>query len=153
MLEVTVSSPQATEHGLASIREADAILDRMRQCGYLEIDAVFCNAFLNCARLDGSHEALDSALELFHYMRRSQRDSYTYSNIISLVGKIEGPEKARELLDKARSDGVKPNTFMYNALLKLIPREDEVSLQKVISEMEAQGVRGDKLTEKILEEL
>jgi len=44
-------------------------------------------------------------------MRPGLRDSYTYSALLTLIGKTEGPAEAVKVLSEARAAGVRPNRY------------------------------------------
>lgn len=69
------------------------------------------------AKADGTLEALRAAEELFSRMPRRQRDSYTYTVMIGLLGRAGLPSRALEGLEDARRHGIRPNVFMYNAAM------------------------------------
>jgi hypothetical protein len=51
------------------VRDADAIMQLMRERRVLVIDTVLCNTFLDCARADGTMEALELAQEMLAQMQ------------------------------------------------------------------------------------
>jgi pentatricopeptide repeat protein len=69
------------------------------------------------AKADGSLDALRAAEELFSRMPRRQRDSYTYTVMMGLLGRAGLPGRALEGLEDARRHGIRPNVYMYNAAM------------------------------------
>ncbi len=69
------------------------------------------------AKADGSLEALRAAEEVFTRMPRRQRDTYTYTVMMALLGRAGLPGRALEGLEDARQHGVGPNMYMYNAAI------------------------------------
>lgn len=47
-----------------------------------------------------------------------QRDAYTYTRMISLLGKMRDWKGALRILAEARDHGLKPTTYMYNAAMQ-----------------------------------
>jgi hypothetical protein len=61
------------------------------------------------AKADGSLEALLAAVELFSLMPRRQRDSYTYTVVMGLLGWAGRPGWALGGLEDAQLHGIRPN--------------------------------------------
>lgn len=95
--EITeLTLPQATEHGVADLSDADKVLETMKEEGILDLDkgegtllsyksclevvkvnsipyrAVICNSYLNCAKADGSSAALVAAEKILDIMPMEQ---------------------------------------------------------------------------------
>ena len=51
------------------VGDADGIMQLMRERRILVIDTVLCNTFLDCARADGSMEALELAQDMLAQMQ------------------------------------------------------------------------------------
>ena len=51
------------------VGDADGIMQLMRERRVLVIDTVLCNTFLDCARADGTMEALELAQEMLAQMQ------------------------------------------------------------------------------------
>jgi hypothetical protein len=51
------------------VGDADSIMQLMRERRVLVIDTVLCNTFLDCARADGTMEALELAQEMLAQMQ------------------------------------------------------------------------------------
>ena len=54
---------------ILQVGDADGIMQLMRERRVLVIDTVLCNTFLDCARADGTMEALELAQEMLAQMQ------------------------------------------------------------------------------------
>jgi hypothetical protein len=139
----------ACEAGRATVRDADDVMQLMRERHFFVIDTVLCNTFFECARADGSIEALELAEDMLAQMRDSDCDSYTYSSMMYLYGKCLGAPgggKAVELLRAAIEAGTVANTYLFNAAIAAnLPHSPE-RVFELLEEMEECDVPQDGRT-------
>eukprot|EP00281_Chroomonas_sp_CCMP1168_P015260 CAMPEP_0206213794 /NCGR_PEP_ID=MMETSP0047_2-20121206/1310_1 /ASSEMBLY_ACC=CAM_ASM_000192 /TAXON_ID=195065 /ORGANISM="Chroomonas mesostigmatica_cf, Strain CCMP1168" /LENGTH=300 /DNA_ID=CAMNT_0053635963 /DNA_START=63 /DNA_END=965 /DNA_ORIENTATION=- len=142
---------KAAEHGLADINDADGVLALIKESGIVELDKVICNAYLNCAKADGSEGALDASEKMLEIMPQDQRDSYTYSCMISLYGKTGKLKKAREMFVESRANLPKANAYVYNAMMGAEAAQGNFEeVLELWGDMKAKRIRGDDVTESLV---
>jgi len=145
----------ACEAGRATVHDADGIMQLMRERHFLVIDTVLCNTFLECARADGSMEALELAQDMLAQMRDSDCDSYTYSSIMYLYGKClgaPGGSKAVVLLRAALEAGTVANTYLFNAAMAANLPHAPDTVFELLEEMEECDVSQDGRTRLLVRE-
>jgi len=110
---------KAAEHGIGDLGDADDVLEKMKEEGIMDLDKIICNSYLNCAKADGSAAALNAAEKILDIMPTEQRDSYTYSCIIGLLGKTGEVERARAMFEEAQAALPRLTSYVYNAAMSV----------------------------------
>lgn len=72
---------------------------------------------------------------------------FEYHALIFAYGMQHAPEKAHEVLDRMKKDGVQPNLYTYNTLLGCYKRTNDLqSADKLVQEMKQNNISPDTVT-------
>jgi len=138
---------QSARFGKARARHGLSVLERMRQQG-ISVDRYTVGSFVNLAKTDASISAVQLARQVFDAAPARERNQRVYALMIAAEARVgSGRVCAEELLEQARAQGVKPNTYMLNAALQACGTADE--LLELRSRL--QNVAADDITNRLMD--
>lgn len=113
--------------GKGGVATAKFLISRMKEEG-IEPDAVSYTCFINCARKDGSREAVESAYDIFRALPNNKlmRNKHTYTSMVRALSSVGRWQEAMGLLDEAKLTGIRPDRIMYSVCMEAVGHDRDL---------------------------
>ena len=137
--------------GRGGLATAKFLLSKMKEGGS-EPDAVSYTSFINCARKEGSREAVESAYDIFRALPNDKllRNKHTYTSMVRALSSVGRWQEAMGLLEGARLAGIRPDRIMYSVCMEAVGHDRDL-VRSLHTMMINDGINDDATTLKQLE--